>query len=960
MRACISLTTTPARKHEIEPVLDSLIAQGLPVCLWVPRTFSRTGEDFGEWPDFFSKVNAVAVNDEGPITKLLPALRAGYDVVLTADDDMIYGPGWAAGLLACAEANPHAAIVYRGRQIDEGGRYKQARPVIGVDEPVNFVTGVYGALYRRKHFDPRIFVEWMDCPSNDDVVISAHLLRRGVPVKVATPAPQVEATIATETAPLYPGNNRGVTQDGINRLMWAENGIERSKSFAAGDVARMLERRESFAFSRWGDGEWIALLGQQPGGGNCDGHQYFDDLGEALRDVLRSKPGYHLGLQQYALDQCGGAVYEWLQANGLGSSYWVESDIFHHAAQAGDWSWMEALKAGPHAIVGPAHLRPLFPDAVAFAEVPDKDCWLDRERVSVELAKALADREWVAVGFCASMMSEVLIDDFVNCAPQHAYIDFGSVFDQLAGRKSRVYMRKGKQVLTDKSRVVCMATIPERLPGFEKVVATIAPQCDQLCVYLNGHEEVPGFLADYDNVVAVLAGPGREHADIGPNGKLHWADQLPPCYMLTIDDDIGYPSDYVETMVRTIDRYERKAACCVHGTRLHTWMVGHVSTDGREYPRTACGYCRALDRDTLVHVPGTGTFAWHSGSVLIPSNVPGDLYNLDPRMAEYLWQHQVPVVSVARLEGWLQYWNKRAHTRALYADRVKTRAAIEWLYSRPHPWHVWAPVSRDVAAPASLEVLQPARCILRPAAEPIDAVYLFLNAQPDTFELRVSIASLRRNMAGVRNVYVVGGDPGIPGVVHIEHGDPYRRNREANMTRKVLAACADPRISDQFILLSDDHFILQPCDAQTLPLGYTGDMSNYRTESRYARRVRNTATALASLGLPTCNYDAPHRPLRIQKDLYISAMSRVDWCNDAGPGILNLSVYGNLAGGGVPVPNAKQLARSLAGLSKPQIAERLAGEAFLSTANRIPAPLRSWLADQFLESNDLCKLVVPA
>ncbi|MBP8137467.1 MAG: hypothetical protein KAY61_04620, partial [Candidatus Eisenbacteria bacterium] len=45
-----------------------------------------------------------------------------------------------------------------------------------------------------------------------------------------------------------------------------------------------LEKGEPYSFTRFGDGEWYAILGAP--GANADGHQYFPQLGSDLREVL--------------------------------------------------------------------------------------------------------------------------------------------------------------------------------------------------------------------------------------------------------------------------------------------------------------------------------------------------------------------------------------------------------------------------------------------------------------------------------------------------------------------------------------------------------------------------------------------------------------------------------------------------------------------------------------------------
>jgi len=185
MNAIISLTTIPSRIEYIGLCLQSLVAQGLPVYLWAVEKIERSDMRLKHIPLFLvdTCIHVEIVEDRGPITKLLPALERGFDTIITADDDCTYDKDWARGLLTWAEKLPNAALGYRGR-ILTGRGYLQSRLVLKsrIKNPisVDIITGVEGALYHAKMFDKNIYDEWRCWPINDDLVISAHLKRRGI------------------------------------------------------------------------------------------------------------------------------------------------------------------------------------------------------------------------------------------------------------------------------------------------------------------------------------------------------------------------------------------------------------------------------------------------------------------------------------------------------------------------------------------------------------------------------------------------------------------------------------------------------------------------------------------------------------------------------------------------------------------------------------------------------------
>jgi len=229
--AIISLTTIPDRIEHIEPCIRSLTAQGFPVYLWAVEKIARSETRLGTLPAFLAEagVHVEVVEDCGPITKLMPALRAGFETILTADDDCVYGEGWARHLLKWARKIPRAAIGYRGR-ILTGKGYRNSRLVIKSRikkaRSVDIITGVYGVLYHRQSFDAGIYEEWKRWPMNDDLLIAAHLKRRGVRRYVVPAVVKISDCRSRTIEPLFKQNTRHelLNDEGLRVL-----GLERRK-----------------------------------------------------------------------------------------------------------------------------------------------------------------------------------------------------------------------------------------------------------------------------------------------------------------------------------------------------------------------------------------------------------------------------------------------------------------------------------------------------------------------------------------------------------------------------------------------------------------------------------------------------------------------------------------------------------------------------------------------------------
>ena len=77
-------------------------------------------------------------------------------------------------------------------------------------------------------------------------------------------------------------------------------------------------------------------------------------------------------------------------------------------------------------------------------------------------------------------------------------------------------------------------------------------------------------------------------------------------------------------------------------------------------------------------------------------------------------------------------------------------------------------------------------------------------------EIRYSIRSFKKYFKDLRNVVVVGELPHfLRGVVHIPYPDRQGVNKDCRMMLKIMAACKDERVSDNFVLCTDDTALLQ-------------------------------------------------------------------------------------------------------------------------------------------------------
>jgi len=117
---------------------------------------------------------------------------------------------------------------------------------------------------------------------------------------------------------------------------------------------------------------------------------------------------------------------------------WVNSDVLHNAnINERLSSFFDALQGREVTIIGSLHLMRFDRFYFDFIEVNSRNCWLNYHETLAQLTPTKTNHVYL---FCASMMSNVLIDDLYS--PENSYIDLGSALDPFCGVNSRSYHLK--------------------------------------------------------------------------------------------------------------------------------------------------------------------------------------------------------------------------------------------------------------------------------------------------------------------------------------------------------------------------------------------------------------------------------------------------------------------------------------------------------------------------------------
>ena len=158
-------------------------------------------------------------------------------------------------------------------------------------------------------------------------------------------------------------------------------------------------------------------------------------------------------------------------------------------------------------------------------------------------------------------------------------------------------------------------------------------------------------------------------------------------------------------------------------------------------------------------------------------------------------------------------------------------------------------------------------------------------------EIRFSLRSVEKYLRHGR-IFIVGECPKfLRNVIHVPATDSYE-NKLANAVFKIRAACREIDLSEKFILMNDDFFILWPMHSvSAMHLGTLGQgILNHSTKTGYYyMAMRKTRDLLISAGHANpLNYEV-HAPMIIEKQKFLDISDAIEWED----GFLFRSIYGN-------------------------------------------------------------------
>jgi hypothetical protein len=180
-------------------------------------------------------------------------------------------------------------------------------------------------------------------------------------------------------------------------------------------------------------------------------------------------------------------------------------------------------------------------------------------------------------------------------------------------------------------------------------------------------------------------------------------------------------------------------------------------------------------------------------------------------------------------------------------------------------------------------------------------------------ELRYALRSVQKHILNVRNLYLVCNEGKAPSWVkdaivlycNDEKGVAWK---DRNIKNKIITAIDYPDLSDDFLFMNDDHFMLMDYELPNFPYYYrevdmiTTINANVKNLA-WMTSIKNTRDYLLYIGKSALMFDT-HTPIIYNKEKFYNTVEKADWNKPFGFGIKSL--YANMNDiSGTYMPDAK-------------------------------------------------------
>lgn len=195
-------------------------------------------------------------------------------------------------------------------------------------------------------------------------------------------------------------------------------------------------------------------------------------------------------------------------------------------------------------------------------------------------------------------------------------------------------------------KIFSLNTIPNRVKNLDIIIPIILKQADKLYVNVIGYKEIPIILNNDKIVVNQFEKGGSELRFYNYNDNDFENSDV---YYFTIDDDILYPVDYSDVMIKRMIEYDNNVVCCVHGSIVNFKVNSNYYSNRHIY-----NYKNEVKKDIIVHIPGVGTTCFYKKNFKVNLDDFKVKNMSDPYVSTFLHKQNIKPICIKRKKLWLK------------------------------------------------------------------------------------------------------------------------------------------------------------------------------------------------------------------------------------------------------------------------------------------------------------------
>lgn len=146
-------------------------------------------------------------------------------------------------------------------------------------------------------------------------------------------------------------------------------------------------------------------------------------------------------------------------------------------------------------------------------------------------------------------------------------------------------------------------------------------------------------------------------------------------------------------------------------------------------------------------------------------------------------------------------------------------------------------------------------------------------------ELKYCLRSIEKHLTGYGHIFIIGHKPAFLNdkVIHIPASDEDKTFwKERNIFNKIMIACGDERVTEDFLFMNDDHFLLCNFIGNGFPYYYSGYLMEYSDRpDQYGNSAKNTYDIM-KVKNELARYWDIHCPIIYNKTMFVQ-LSVYDW-----------------------------------------------------------------------------------